>query len=58
VKERYDFPMHPYPVALQVAIIFGLAVLLLRPGRRTSAVWLAIAVLLVVVGQFTSQPYR
>ena len=44
--------MHNQLGPLQVAMIFGLAVLLFRPPRRTIIIWLAIAVFLVVVGQF------
>jgi hypothetical protein len=58
VKGAMIGAMHTYLGALQVAMIFGLAVLLFRPRRRMLAAWLAIAVLLVVVSLFTTQPYR
>jgi hypothetical protein len=46
--------MHSHLGALQVGMMFGLAVLLSRPRRRTGAAWLAIAVFLVVVSLLTT----
>jgi hypothetical protein len=46
--------MHSHPGALQIVMMFALAVLLFRPRRRIGLVWLSIAVFLVVVGLFTT----
>lgn len=41
-----------YPGAPQIAMMFGLALLLFRPPRRTIVAWLAIGVFIVGVGLF------
>jgi hypothetical protein len=46
--------MYSHLGPLQVAMMFGLAVLLSRPRRQTSAAWLGIAVFLVVLGLLTT----
>jgi hypothetical protein len=45
--------MSGYPGPLETAMAFGLALLLFRPRRRTKIAWLAMVVLIVVVGLIT-----
>jgi hypothetical protein len=42
--------MNSHPGALQLGLMFGLAVLIFRPQRRTIITWLAMAIFIIVVG--------
>lgn len=44
--------MNGHPGALQLGLMFGLAVLLFRPPRRTIITWLAMVISIIVVGVF------
>jgi hypothetical protein len=44
--------MNSHPGALQLGLMFGLAVLLFRPPRRTILTWLAWAMFIFVAGLF------
>jgi hypothetical protein len=44
--------MNSHPGALQLGLMFGLAVLLFRPPRRTIIKWLAMAIFIIVVSLF------
>jgi hypothetical protein len=44
--------VNSHPAALQLGLMFGLAVLLFRPPRRTIIAWLAMAIFIIVLGLF------
>jgi hypothetical protein len=44
--------MNRHQGALQLGLMFGLAVLLFRPPRRTIITWLAMAIFIIVLGLF------
>jgi hypothetical protein len=44
--------MNSHPGALQLSLMFGLAILVFRPPRRTIITWLAMAIFIIVLGLF------
>jgi hypothetical protein len=44
--------MNSYPGALQLGLMFGLPVLLLKPPLRMIVIWLAMAIFIIVANLF------